>query len=360
MLVVSLVLSAILLLIVNGVVWLKRDPDAIIVCVSLVFFLLMCLFPAVGIQGLLVCGTAYFCRAIRRGPSFFLPLSCGATLVVYGILGIGPEREFARLRVRYPYESMERRLPKPRSVPAGMPLRPATVERLDRMEREIPEHANGYREHQLWRLHEDAVGLFINSPGFGNMRMIYPTESGLAVNLRREPVPFQPGSRFASTWSPGELKLPVPGDGIPLSQMLDTSILDFVNPRGFGYLKDRRHVAGFESHRFSQVPEPANRWKVQTLELVGLLLHDEPEVYVSDHLPQMDKVRGAPARPLDRFEGYALDALRRGEDLFITQEEEGLRMLGAVRSTRRCVDCHAGNRGDLLGALSYTLRSVGP
>jgi len=71
---------------------------------------------------------------------------------------------------------------------------------------------------------------------------------------------------------------------------------------GLRFIKDRRHVAGFETHRFSRVPAPANRWKVQTLELVSLLLHDEPEVYVSTHLPRMERRHGQPTRPLDRFE----------------------------------------------------------
>jgi hypothetical protein len=142
--------------------------------------------------------------------------------------------------------------------------------------------------------------------------------------------------------------------------MLEDSILDFVNPRGFGYFKDRRHVTGFETHRFSQVPASANRWKVQTLELVSLLLHDEPEVYVSSHLPRMDRLQGVPTRPLDRFEEFGLDALRHGEDIFTTKVVEGARMLGAVRSTRQCVDCHGGETGALLGAFSYTLRSDGP
>ena len=247
----------------------------------------------------------------------------------------------------------------PNPVPSGTALIPDTARRLSRLEAEIPEHANGFREYQLTLLHEHAVSLFINSPGFGVLRMIRPSEHGVTANLRREPVPLQPGSRFTSVWSPGELKSVAPRDETSLSQMLDDSIVDFANPRGFGYFKDRQHVAGFESHRFSQVPKPANRWEVRALELVGLLLHDEPEVYVSDHLPQMNKVHDVPTRPLDRFERYGLDALRRGEDLFITQEDEGIRMLGAVRSVKQCVDCHGGNRGDLLGAFTYNLRADG-
>jgi hypothetical protein len=47
--------------------------------------------------------------------------------------------------------------------------------------------------------------------------------------------------------------------------------------------------------------------------------------------------------------------LRQGEDLFISRDGGGLRMLGAVYSLKQCVACHGGERGDLLGAFSYTL-----
>src|SRR5579883_1350017 len=204
-------------------------------------------------------------------------------------------------------------------------------------------------------LHERAVELFINSPGFGTMRMIRPSESGLTVNLRKEPVPLQPASRFTSMWSPGEWERLSDADEAMLGRMLDDNVLDFVNPQGFGYFKDRRHVSGFEAHRFSQVPAPEKHWKVQSLELVSLLLHDEPEVYVSSHLPRMDRLDGVPTRPLDRFERFGLDALRRGEDIVTTQGSEEVRMLGAVRSIRQCVACHGGERGALLGAFSYAL-----
>ncbi|HEV3164390.1 MAG TPA: hypothetical protein VGZ22_10225 [Isosphaeraceae bacterium] len=364
MLFISLIVSALLLLIVNWFAWRTRHPRTTIVCSSLAFMVgplfLTCVLPTVAFQALLLCGATIAWRATRRGPSFFLPLSCGATLVAYGLSGmmvLESEREYARLRVRYPYESMEGRLPALQAGPGSTPLLPATAQRLSRVEAEIPKHANHLREFQLEALHEHAVSLFINSPGFGVARMLHPSESGLAASLRSEPVPLQPGSRFTSMWSPGDLEQLPAGDETPLSHMLEGSILDFVNPLGFGLFKDRRHVAGFETHRFSQVPAPANRWKVQTLELVSLLLHDDPEVYVSSHLPRMDRLQGVPTRPLDRFENYGLGALRQGEDIVTTQGVEGARMLGAVRSATQCVACHGGERGALLGAFSYTLRS---
>ena len=368
MLFVSLVLSALILSIVNGAVWLKRTParstdfNGLALSLGIGSLVVMCILPAVGIQAFLLFLSLAFWRESRRVPLSFPALSCGATLLAYGVFGVGgltAELGYARLCARYPYESMEGRLPLPNPVPAGTTLGPDAVERLGRLEGEIPERWNTYRAYQLKRLHEHAVALFIDSAGFGNMRMIFPNEQNLAANLRRGPVPLQPGPRVASTWSPGELKPPSLDDRPPMGHMLEDSILDFANPGGFGYVKDRRQVAGFEPHRFSRIPGPANRWEVQTVELVGLLLHDEPVVYVSESLPRMDTFRGASTRPPDRFESYGLDALRRGEDLFITQEGAGMRMLGAVRSIKQCVDCHGGSRGDLLGAFSYTLRAGG-
>jgi hypothetical protein len=70
----------------------------------------------------------------------------------------------------------------------------------------------------------------------------------------------------------------------------------------------------------------------------------------------MPELRAAPTRPLDRFESLGLSAIRRGEDLFITQDGYGIRMIGGIYSTKHCVACHGGDRGDLLGAFSYTLQ----
>jgi len=49
-------------------------------------------------------------------------------------------------------------------------------------------------------------------------------------------------------------------------------------------------VAGFQSHRFRKIPE-AKEVEVARLELVSLLMHKEPSVYLSDRLPQMDALK---------------------------------------------------------------------
>jgi hypothetical protein len=138
--------------------------------------------------------------------------------------------------------------------------------------------------------------------------------------------------------------------------MHEENLLDFVYPKGFGFIKDRRHVAGFAAHQFGQVPAPADSWTVRNIDLVSLLLHHEPVAYITDHLPRMDELRNAPIRPLDELETAGLASLRQGEELVVRETVDAMRMLGALRSLKQCVRCHGGERGDLLGAFSYTLR----
>jgi hypothetical protein len=137
--------------------------------------------------------------------------------------------------------------------------------------------------------------------------------------------------------------------------LLDLSIVEFVHERGFGFVKDRRHVAGFEAHRFRFEPNSGPELQIQRLELVSLLLHEEPVVYDSAELPRMDRVRETPTRPLDRFERYGLESLREGEGIVYSETRDGVRLLGAVRGLKPCLACHGGQRGDLLGAFSYAL-----
>jgi hypothetical protein len=147
------------------------------------------------------------------------------------------------------------------------------------------------------------------------------------------------------------------------AELFETSHLhalaDFLYSAGFGYVKDRRHVSGFQAHRFSTVPAPVAGWSVRRLDLVGLAMHEEPVAYVSDHLPRMDELRNAPTRRLDEFESRGLTALRGGEDLFVEERPPGLRLLGSIRNVPMCVECHGGARGDLLGAFSYRFGRTG-
>jgi hypothetical protein len=68
----------------------------------------------------------------------------------------------------------------------------------------------------------------------------------------------------------------------------------------------------------------------------------------------MKESRKMPTRTLNAFEAGGIEKVLQGDDLFIRETTEGVRMLGAVPSTAQCVKCHGGERGDLLGAFSYS------
>jgi hypothetical protein len=302
-----------------------------------------------------------------RRSRLFLPLSCAATLAIYGVAGWFAVKEFHQLRERFPYVSMEERLPPAKLAPTAETLTPAAEKWLasleDHLEHGEPLSWRGKaRLEFLERLHEDAVGVFVNRPGFGASRMSAMFDYLLDAEPR-DPTPPQPGKQPLSQWSASALQGAYSqredADVFAgLTSVHRDSLLDFANPKDFGLFKDRRRVLGYRPHRFSKVPVASTtevRWTVQTLDLVGLVLHDLPAVYVSDHLPRMDELRGAPTRPPDDFETEGLKILRGGKNLFVRETKHGGRMLGAIRAARQCLGCHSGQRGQLLGAFSYTL-----
>ena len=244
-------------------------------------------------------------------------------------------------------------MPVPQPANADSPLCEEAKDHLSSFEGIV--QTDNWRTRNLRYLHEETVQQFVKSPGFGVMREIRgPTESGL-----------KPSPRDASP--PQTIGTPIEVDraesasaayDASLFGLHQNSMLDFVNPTGFGFVRDRRHVAGFQSHAFSRFPETAKRWKVESIELIGLLVHPEPVVYKSSHLPAMDELRRSSTRALDEFETEAMTAIRRGDELVPGVRGDHFRMVGGIRSARQCVDCHGGQRGDLLGAFSYTLRRV--
>jgi hypothetical protein len=167
----------------------------------------------------------------------------------------------------------------------------------------------------------------------------------------------QPAASMSAARPDGDLDpAPIPEDH-PLYRSHLDGVLDFLNPRGFGFVKDRRHVAGFQSHQFSNLPGPPSQWELRTLDLISLQMHETPVAYVSSELPRMDALGKAPVRPLDSFESAALGRLVGGEDLVVGRSQTGMRMVGSIRSTKGCIRCHEGQRGELLGAFSYTLQA---
>ena len=365
MLSISLFLSCVLLLIVVAVVLCAHQPvlqtfawcTAFVLLPVMVFLVL----PALFWHSLSLIASVLVWQSLHLRKATFIPLALLVTCAVYGVIGWSKYQEVVRLQERNPRESLEARLPLPKPVSRPETLLPRTNANLKGLEtwldEEHPEYVPYYRDRSrhLQALHENTVDVFMNSPGFGMGRMTYVSQSAVEQGLRNDPPIPNPGDP-PTLLSPGEWEQNIaPTEQASLGSMHSASLRDFIHPGGFGYVKDRSYVLGFQSHRFSQVPEVKN-WKVHTVELVGLLFHDEPVAYVSKHLPRMDELRKAPTRKLDSFEVAGLTELRKGEDTFIAGQQRELRMLGAVRAVQQCAKCHGSERGDLLGAFSYTLR----
>ena len=96
-------------------------------------------------------------------------------------------------------------------------------------------------------------------------------------------------------------------------------------------------------------------WLLTQLRLVSLLMHAEPAVYDSNELPNMANLGSTNTFPLDDFESRNLEKLYAGDHIQIEPRVNEIRMLGAIRCSKTCLNCHDAKRGELLGAFTYTL-----
>jgi hypothetical protein len=366
MLLVSIFLSGLILLTLGLALFQHGTPrfGTWMIVLGLAFgtgFVGACILPCVFLQTLLLGGIHIVRFRWKFGPNTYLTVACLGTVLIYVGYGVTFQVNFTRLRSQYAYESIEDRLPKrPKErVPFGV----AENTQFNEMEWEVDRPGRlPYRGHlrsdHLRLLHESAIGAFIESYGFGASRMPGQPITAWSLNYgvgeeTRLPQPRPANSANLSAGVPTSLT--VPGEPPP-DALHRASFLDFVYPEGFGYFKDKHHVAGFRPHQFRRPPQDEGRWKVETIELVGLVVHENPVVYQSSSLPNMELLRMSAVRPLDGFETQGLPVLRKGETLFVRQQGVRLRMLGAFRAMRQCTKCHDCERGTLLGAFSYTLR----
>jgi hypothetical protein len=152
---------------------------------------------------------------------------------------------------------------------------------------------------------------------------------------------------------------------------------NFLTVTAWGVVQGKKQAAGFEGHAFRHLPklveprasnddprppepDPKHPWHVTRLELVSLLTNDKPQVYVSNRLPKMTALARAKVRDLSEFEEQSLKTLQAGDELAADATLNRIRMLGAVRASKQCLECHDARRGDLLGAFSYELRRDPP
>ena len=220
------------------------------------------------------------------------------------------------------------------------------------------------RHDALERLHTQTFSQFVSAFGFGASRM---------TAIQNHLISYDPWTSPPETFPdrPRGLELPTAINdprqaidikeirkGDPLPRQLEV-VHQFTSDVASAYVPSRRQAAGFRAHRLVQTPalhgDSPDKWQISRLDLVSLLKFESPRVYLSEHLPRMEELRNAETRPVDHFEQRALEQLRDGEDIVVGQQLNTIRMVGAVRAARQCLDCHSVRQGDLLGAFSYLL-----
>jgi hypothetical protein len=272
------------------------------------------------------------------------------------------EKEEKALK-EYPLVSLVDRLPKGKPIPPSRLLDADAKGRWEDLDNNLARaQAHDWRTEVLRALHERTRAVFVASSGEGPYRGPPTDEEILTYDFPTMP---QPGKAPDFPTSANEPLTRVPPDSGFHSHHAD-GLAEFFAPDAFGYVKDRTQVAGFRSHGFRdpdrwradriQLMPNADRWRVDHIQLIGILVHPQPVVYLTNKMPSMEQVRQGKVRDLDFFEDTALAALREGEDLYIVRKNDTVRMLGAVRATKTCQQCHDAQVGDLLGAFSYTLR----
>lgn len=293
-----------------------------------------------------------------------------SAFVIGGVEGRRAGYELDLSRERNPIVSLAPRLAYEKSVQKALvPRLPVTLtSSVESSLRDSEECEDMVRDDYFGRvkslqaLHERSYDDFVRAAGFGIGRMPVP-RPGRADRPELVDIAFDGLSQPSDADWYERWHLPYrEGRGEALGDLHLLSRDDFLNPEGFGWIDTRlAKVAGFVSHAFH---EPVRRedkpleWTVERLELVSLLKFDSPRVYVLDHLPRMDQLSGndVPTRELDAFETSGLARLRRQDDVIVDTNGDAARMLGSLRASQQCLECHSVQRGELLGAFSYVLQ----
>jgi hypothetical protein len=340
--------------------------------IGLQFFLLVGAFFSLAlVLNLVLLGVlAIYCMS--RPPQSFRTTvlgvaSCAAISFVAGVIVVkGSVQRLYDLRAEFPIESFEHRLhyeqAHNKSANVSATLATAVNERL-KTDAYLYEERS-YRSSVFQKLHSRSYESFIRAEGFGIGRISSPRREHMESPPLRD-IAFRerlPKDFEGNSWRSDLLHDQSP----PLAKLHNISRFDFADPELMGHtIEPRSKIAGFVTHANKFSPpallESDEKICLHRLELVSLLKYPEPRVYVLDHLPRMDQLSAtdAPTRTLNEFEAASLTKLRTAEDLVIDQSQTPVRMLGSLRASNRCLDCHNVQRGELLGAFSYALTMGG-
>jgi len=358
----------------HGRAWFAPVPFLVLCAVPLASLFLLVDSLALIFLGIFCAGRPVM--SDRRLCLLVMVLAAAACFV--GVLpGMARMREWAELQREFPAVSLNTRLAyehrDDRPQPKGnLQLSTDVQQQLTETEQDLD--VETFRNALLEQIHDREYERFVRSNGFGVDRMLRPRPEYIRQPPLRD-IPFvadtnghgtaksdEPDATYRNRWQ----GLWATGRSNDVKHLHEASRNDFFDPDGFGAVIQPLLVAGFIAHAFHHSPTQAlddrRSWQIERIELVSLLRFDEPRVYVLDHLPRMDQISSddVPTRPLDAFETTALPQLRTQRDIVVAQQADKYRMLGSLRASKQCLECHTAARGELLGAFSYVLLRGNP
>lgn len=126
----------------------------------------------------------------------------------------------------------------------------------------------------------------------------------------------------------------------------------FVESQGFG---DERMV-NLNNPRFRKVYADGTRYMVGHVQLLSLNGGNVPFAYASVMDAGKEQIKHAAHEPVGNAEIDAIAKLKDGMTVVLTGNEGHREMIGAIRATANCTQCHDVPEGTLLGAFKYRLQ----
>jgi hypothetical protein len=130
----------------------------------------------------------------------------------------------------------------------------------------------------------------------------------------------------------------------------------FVNSEGFGISR----MVDFNRPEFRKLRVKDSDYHVAEMQLIGLS-GDEPVVYTSNWMgmrrTNLDQMK---TRPLASDERASLERLRVGADVTwtLSADHQEIKLIGSLRATKSCQQCHEVKANKLLGAFVYSLSAA--
>ena len=138
-------------------------------------------------------------------------------------------------------------------------------------------------------------------------------------------------------------------------QMHGFYINAFVESEGFGV----RRMVTFDEPYMRSLIVNGKPYRVQRMELISLHEGKTPFAYVNgSRNPVKNGIADAEQRMLTNFERSSIVKIQKGRDVVYNGDQERPLLVGAMRASARCIDCHSARTGDVIGCMSYELVPV--